>query len=147
MPNSTPNAQSECEWMANATPLSQREAIRRIEDYKACDVLTDEAAQAIADAWGVDLSRERMGEMSAVTPLFTGENGFAIAVSELVIEILRGLGIAPRTPTLDGAGLTARARYEQNLPLLYDHMDLELDHEPGASVYADDSCPERTEDG
>lgn len=116
--------------------ISQRDAVEKLEHYGACDIITADVAQDIADAWDVDLDVENMRPLRDITPIFTGDgDAKAIGVAELIIEILEGLDVKPETPVYGGHGFTARARYEQNLPLLYDYMDLELDHEPGEEVY------------
>lgn len=116
--------------MAHNEAISQKAAVEQLEASHACDVITTEKAAEIADAFDVDLDEAPTAQISDVVPILFGDDGEGIAVTDLVVEIVRQIGEEPDLPEFDGVGFTARARYSQNLSILYDHVDIAIEHEP-----------------
>lgn len=116
--------------MEDIEAISQRDAIDRLEDSDACDVITVDAATEIADAFDANFDTAPIESMNDVVPKLFGSSERGIAVADLVVTLVREVDETPVTPEFDGPGFTARARYEHNLPILYDHADLEIDAEP-----------------
>lgn len=109
------------------TKSSQRDAVREIESYSAADILVRERAQELTAPFDIELEDDRFQPLENITPVMHDDNGDTggISATELVIEIVVRVGMTPEKPVYDGYGFTARARFEQNLSKLYDHVNME----------------------
>ena len=106
--------------------LSRDEAVAELEDANACDIVSADKAQSLADPFGVELDVTEMYRLSQAVPLFQGERQRGMSITAIVETIVRELGYEVETPQSTGLrddGFLARAKYEHNLPTLYDHID------------------------
>lgn len=106
--------------------LSSEEAIAELEDATACDIVSADKAQAIADPFVVELDVTEMYRLSQAVPVFQGERQRGMSVTAIVETIVRELGYDVETPQSTGLhddGFLARAKYEHNLPTIRNHLD------------------------
>lgn len=111
--------------------LTRTEAIQELEEYSACDIVTAENAQALADPFGVELDVVDMHPLEDVVPLYHGAYHRGLSIAALVTLICREMGLDtenPDTAGLTDTGLLSRATYEHNIPKLRESIQTTITH-------------------
>ena len=106
--------------------LSSDEALAELEDANACDIVSADKAQSIADPFGVELDVAEMYRLDQAVPIFQGERQRGMSIAAIVENIVRELGYEVETPQstgLNDEGFLARAKYAHNLPTIRNHVD------------------------
>ena len=97
-----------------------------LEDANACDIVSAEKAQAIAEPFDVELDVTEMYRLSQAVPYYFGEQQRGMSIVAIVENIVRELGYEVETPQstgLNDEGFLVRATYSHNLPKIRDHID------------------------
>lgn len=82
--------------------LSDEEAVEMLEDANACDIVSAEKAQRIAEPFDVELNVTRMYRLSQAVPVFFGEQQRGMSIAAIVENIVRELGYEVETPQTMG---------------------------------------------
>lgn len=133
---------------------SPEEALAELREYGERSIITIEAAEQIADAFGVSLpdpsDHHAIRPIEEMRAMFDPEMGeqVCVGVGDLLIILLDALGREPddSAPYL-GTGRNAQHRYEQNFPKLEDVVaEMEAESPPNDDVRENGSAP-NMEDG
>lgn len=105
--------------MEGGGPETARDAIRELEAYEPCDIVTLERARSLAAPFGVEIDAEELTPLDEAVPVFFGEEReLGISISKLVGEIGHEICGPLETARTADEGFAARARYEHALPKL-----------------------------